>query len=259
MLGGAVIADGEHEVLRGVREILRRGASQVKMMAGGGIASTYDPIDVTQYTEGEIRAGVAAAENWGTYVIVHAYTPRAVRTAIRAGVRCIEHGQLLDEETVAMMAENGIWWCLQPFLDDEDTPPWPGRTERSSSRGRRHGQRVRPRTSTRRSRLGHRHPVRCQARDTPGGPARQDDPMVQSRGNPTEGDGPQRRTARPDRAAESLPRRLGVVEEGALADLILVDGDPVADIALITRPQESFLAIIKGGQLVKGTDLSGGC
>jgi imidazolonepropionase-like amidohydrolase len=137
-----------------------RGASQVKLMAGGGVASNYDPLDVAQYTEREIRAAVDAAENWGTYVTVHAYTPRAVRTAIAAGVRCIEHGQLLDEETVALMAENGIWWCLQPFLDDEDAPP----------------------------------------------------------------------------------------------DLILVDGDPVADISLITRPRESFLAIIKGGQLVKGTD-----
>ena len=95
-------------------------------MAGGGVASDYDPLDVTQYTEPEIRAAVDAAENWGTYVTVHAYTPRAVRAAIAAGVRCIEHGQLLDEETVALMAENGIWWCLQPFLDDEDAPPLAG-------------------------------------------------------------------------------------------------------------------------------------
>jgi imidazolonepropionase-like amidohydrolase len=110
-------------VLRGAPEMLRRGASQLKVMAGGGVAPDYDPFDVTQYTEREIRAAVDAAGNWGTYVTVHAYTPHAVRTAIAAGVRYIEHGQLLDEETVALMAENGIWWCLQPFLDDEDAPP----------------------------------------------------------------------------------------------------------------------------------------
>jgi imidazolonepropionase-like amidohydrolase len=69
------------------------GASQIKMMAGGGVVSAYDPIDVTEYTETELRAAVEAAENWGTYVLVHAYTPRAVQQAIRAGVRCIEHGQ----------------------------------------------------------------------------------------------------------------------------------------------------------------------
>lgn len=61
--------------------------------------------------------------NWGTYVMVHAYTPRAVAQAVRAGVRCIEHGQLVNDETVAMLAENGVWWCLQPFLDDEDAIP----------------------------------------------------------------------------------------------------------------------------------------
>jgi imidazolonepropionase-like amidohydrolase len=148
IVGAAVIADGEDEVLRGAREMLRRGASQLKLMAGGGVASDYDPLDVSQYTEREIRAAVDAAENWGTYVTVHAYTPRAVRTAMAAGVRCIEHGQLLDEETIALMAENGIWWCLQPFLDDEDTPP----------HGGGHGQRLPPRDQASGARgLRHRH------------------------------------------------------------------------------------------------------
>lgn len=87
------------------------------------MASAHDPIDATQYTEAELRAAVDAAENWGTYVLVHAYTPRAVQQAIRAGVRCIDHGHLLDDETVAMIAEYDIWWSLQPFLDDEDAIP----------------------------------------------------------------------------------------------------------------------------------------
>jgi len=125
IIGAAVIADGEAEVLRGAREMLRRGASQIKLMAGGGCASIYDPLDVAQFTQAEMRAAVEAAENWGTYVTVHAYTPRAIRTAVAAGVRCIEHGHLIDEETVAVLAEKGIWWCLQPFLDDEDAIPLP--------------------------------------------------------------------------------------------------------------------------------------
>jgi imidazolonepropionase-like amidohydrolase len=93
LVGAGAIADGVGEVLRAVREQLMLGASQIKMMAGGGVVSAYDPIDVTEYTETELRAAVEAAENWGTYVLVHAYTPRAVQQAIRAGVRCIEHGQ----------------------------------------------------------------------------------------------------------------------------------------------------------------------
>ena len=87
-------------------------------MAGGGVASSFDPLDVTQYTVAELRAAVEAAENWGTYVTVHAYTPRAVRQAIEAGVKCIDHGQLLDEATAKLMAEKGVWWSLQPFVDD---------------------------------------------------------------------------------------------------------------------------------------------
>ena len=78
------------------------GASHLKLMAGGGVASPADPLDVTQYTEAELRAGVDAAEDWGTYVMVHAYTPRAIERALSVGVRSIEHGHLVDEATVAL-------------------------------------------------------------------------------------------------------------------------------------------------------------
>jgi len=123
IIGAAAIADGPAEVLRAAREQLMHGASQLKLMAGGGVASSYDPLDVSQYTFAELRAAVEAAENHGTYVTVHAYTPHAVRTAVEAGVRCIEHGQLLDEPTIALLAERGVRLCLQPFLDDDDAPP----------------------------------------------------------------------------------------------------------------------------------------
>jgi len=121
--GIAAIADSPDEVRLRAREQLRQGASQIKLMAGGGVASPYNPIESTQYTEPEIRAAVEAAENWGTYVTVHAYTPRAIRQAVAAGVKCIEHGQLIDEATAKLLADDGIWWSLQPFLDDEDASP----------------------------------------------------------------------------------------------------------------------------------------
>ena len=124
-VGGAASADDPGTVRKRAREQLALGASQIKMMAGGGVSSIFDPLDATQYTESELRAAVEAAENWGTYVTVHAYTPRATKQAIAAGVTCIDHGQLLDEATVALMAEKKIWWSLQPFLDDEDTIPFP--------------------------------------------------------------------------------------------------------------------------------------
>src|ERR1700734_518198 len=91
--------------------------------AGGGVSSHYDPIDVSQYTEAEFRAAVDAAENWGTYVAVHAYTPRAIETAIRGGVKCIEHRHLMDEATAELIARNGIWLSTQPFLNNEYSDP----------------------------------------------------------------------------------------------------------------------------------------
>jgi imidazolonepropionase-like amidohydrolase len=121
--GVAAIADSPDEVRLRAREQLRQGASQIKLMAGGGVSSPYNPIESTQFTEPEIRAAVEAAENWGTYVTVHAYTPRAIRQAVAAGVKCIDHGQLIDEPTAKLLADKGIWWSLQPFLDDEDQSP----------------------------------------------------------------------------------------------------------------------------------------
>ena len=118
--GIAAIADSPDEVRLRTREQLRNGASQIKLMAGGGVSSQHNPIESTQFTEAEIHAAVEAAEDWGTYVTVHAYTPRAVRRAIDAGVKCIDHAQLIDDATAKLMAEKGIWWSLQPLTYDAD-------------------------------------------------------------------------------------------------------------------------------------------
>jgi len=118
--GMSALADGVPEVLRRTREQLMKGASQIKISAGGGVASQYDPLESLQFTEEEIRAAVDAASDWGTYVCAHVYTSAGIRRCIKAGVRSIEHGQLADEDTVRMMADNGTWWSIQPFLTDED-------------------------------------------------------------------------------------------------------------------------------------------
>lgn len=125
VISGGMIADGADQVLKRVREQLMLGASQIKLAVGGGVASNFDPIDVSQYTEAEFRAAVDCAENWGTYVTVHAYTPRAIQTAIRGGVRCIDHGQLIDEDTVKIMADKGIWFSSQAFIENEFANPYP--------------------------------------------------------------------------------------------------------------------------------------
>jgi imidazolonepropionase-like amidohydrolase len=256
-LGYSGIADGRAEVLRRVREQLMRGASQIKLAAGGGVASDYDPLDVSQFSEDELRAAVEAAEDWGTYVTVHAYTPDAVQTAIRAGVRCIDHGQLLDEETVRMMADEGVWWSMQPFLDDEDSIPFP---EGSANRAK---QLEMTAGTDAAYELAKEYDVKLAwGTDTLFDPrlatrqAAQLAKMVRWF-EPAE----VLRMATHDNAqllalsGERSPYRgeLGVVKEGALADLLLIDGDPLADIDLIAD-EANLIVVMKDGRIYKDMD-----
>ena len=117
-IGGSMVADSPDEVRVRVREQLMQGASQIKLTAGGGVSSPFSPIDVSTFTEPELRAAVEAAENWGTYVTVHAFTPMAIQRAIAAGVKCIEHGFLMDDATAKLIAEKGIWLSLQPLPEE---------------------------------------------------------------------------------------------------------------------------------------------
>lgn len=108
------VADGVGEVRRAVREQVRQGANQIKIMAGGGISSPTDPIDGTQFSMEELRAAVEEAEAANLYALAHAYSPRAVTRAVQAGVRSIEHGNLVDEATVREMKRAGAY--LVPTL-----------------------------------------------------------------------------------------------------------------------------------------------
>ena len=253
-VGGAAIADTPDQVRIRTRELLALGASQIKLMAGGGVASSYDPLDVTQYTVPELRAAVEAAENWGTYVTVHAYTPRAVRQAIEAGVKCIDHGQLLDEATVKLMADKGVWWSLQPFLDDGPSAFAEGSPNRLKQLEMYGG-------TDAAYKLARKFKVR-----TAWGTDTLFDAAVAAKQGwelakmvrwyaPAE----VLKMATADNAellALSGPRspyagKLGVVKEGALADLLLVEGDPIANIKLIEDPGKNFVVIMKDGKFYK--------
>lgn len=249
----AAIADGTDEVLRRAREQLMLGATQLKLMAGGGVTSIYDPIDATQYTPEELRAAVAAAENWGTYVTVHAYTSRAVQISIEAGVKAIEHGQLVDEHTVKLMAEKGIWWSLQPFLDNELANPQQGAnrvkqlmvaagTDRAYELARKHQVKVAFGTdilfSGDNGEVQNARLASLERWYTPG------EVLQIATGN---------NGALLELSGERNPygKPLGVIAEGALADLLLVDGDPTADLTLIKDPELNFVVIIKDGRIYK--------
>ena len=115
--GYGTIADGVPEVLAAARENLRHGASQIKLATGGGYSSPSDPLTGTQYTFDEIKAAVDAAANWGTYVTIHSYHPESINMAIDAGIRDVGHGQLLDEKTLRRMAKEGVFLSTQPFTE----------------------------------------------------------------------------------------------------------------------------------------------
>ncbi len=249
--GATFIADGRDEVLTAVRENLRFGASQIKLMAGGGTSSAYDPVDVTQYTLDEMRAAVEAAEDWGTYVTVHAYTPRAVLRAIEAGVKCIEHGQLLDEKTLRLMARKNIWLSLQNLM--ENTPDMDP-------------QRVAKRQPVLEGQakiwsLAKKHKVKL---------AWGTDFLFEPHLNAQQNAYILRlqkwfsnaeilKMVTQDNAQllqlsglrSPYPGKLGVIEEGALADLLLLEGNPLEDLSLIANPATKMLVIIKGGLLYK--------
>jgi imidazolonepropionase-like amidohydrolase len=251
--GVGAIADGVDEVLRKTREQLMQGASQIKLAAGGGVASAYDPLDASQYTEAEFKAAVDAAANWNTYVTIHAYTPTAIQTAIRAGVKCVEHGQLMDEETARLMAEKGVWLSIQPFLDDEDANPYP---EGSENRAKQ----LQVATGTDNAyNLAKKYNLKT-AWGTDNlysaqGAARQGAKLAKLVRWYTPAEVLRMATSsNAELLALSGPRnpypgKLGVVEEGALADLLLVDGNPLENIQLIEDPAKNFVVIMKDGKI----------
>lgn len=254
--GVALVADGADAVLRAAREQLMKGASQLKIMAGGGVASLYDPLDATQYTEREMRAAVEAAEDWGTYVCAHVYTSGGIQRAIRAGVRSIEHGQLADEETVRMMADNGVWWSLQPFLADGDSNTYTDPRQIAKQKEVAEG-------TARAFDLARQHGVNF---------AFGTDILFNPRGGALQGSNlvkfarfmsPLEALHKATGAAGALlalsgdrspyAGALGMIRENAFADLLVIDGDPETDLAWLETPETSLRLIMKGGRIVKET------
>jgi imidazolonepropionase-like amidohydrolase len=254
--GIAAIADSPDEVRLRTREQLRQGASQIKLMAGGGVASPHNPIESIQFTEEEIRAAVEAALNWGTYVTVHAYTPAAIQRAVNAGVKCIEHGQLIDEPTAKLLADKGIWWSLQPFIYDQARLAvldpvsqkkvleiWTG-TENAYNLAKKYKIKTA---------FGTDILFDAEAAN------RQGTYLTRLLRWYTSAEALKMATADNGELMalcgyiNPYPGKLGVVEEGALADLLLVDGDPLENIKLVEDPGKNFLVIMKDGKTYKDT------
>ena len=252
-----LLADGPAEVKRAVRESLRHGATAIKVMAGGGISSDYDPIDTTQYSVNELRAAVEAAEQWNTYVAVHAYTDAAVRNALEAGVKVIEHGHLLSEDTLKLLKKKGAFLSSQSFGFVRRYIK-PGQSGRAGKAGEvmagtdnlmmtarklgipvafgtdafgslrayegavnEFGYRLRWFTSLEILKQATSHNAKLLELTGPRNPYQ---------------DGP-----------------LGVIQEGAYADLLVVEGNPLEDIRVLEDYENNIRLIMKDGVVYKNT------
>jgi imidazolonepropionase-like amidohydrolase len=243
------IVDGVPEVRRAARDELRKGASQIKIMASGGVASPSDPAWVLQFSEEEIRAAVWEAHSWRTYVMAHAYTPEAIRRCVEYGVRSIEHGNLIDAATAAYVVEQGAFVvptlctydALHKYgpalgfpkvsLDKVDSVRAAGLEALDLLRAA--GAKIGFGTDL----LGamHEHQLSefaIRAQVLPAAEILRQATSIN---------------------AELLNRsgELGVVAAGALADLIVVDGDPIADIGLLSGQGEAVLLVMRGGEICK--------
>ena len=256
-IGASRIVDGRDAVLRATREQLMAGATQIKLAAGGGVASSLDPLDTMQFLPEELEAAVAAAADWGTYVAAHVYMPASIIRCVKAGVKSIEHGQIADADAVRLMADNGVTWSLQPFMKEINLnvakmPPamlekwkrvWDG-TDQSYQ-------------------LAIKHKVTTGfGTDFLFDPATADQQGVWLAA--------MKRWYTPAQAlimatsgnagivAMSGPRdpyagKLGVIDKGALADLLIVDGDPTNNLDLVADPDKNFKIIMKNGRIHKNT------
>jgi imidazolonepropionase-like amidohydrolase len=254
-------ADGIAEVQKGAREIFRKGSTQIKIMAGGGVATVYDPLDGLQYTPEEIRAIVIEAEKLGTYAMAHIYTSEAITIALNAGVRSIDHGMLIDDKTMALLKEKDAF--LVPslgvglFTPEELAFAWP--TPATKAKGARiiagmenevilakkHGVKLGFGTDffgpdrgsfalqslefKARAKYFTGLEILKQATSTNAAIVAMSGPMM----NPYL-DGP-----------------LGVIKAGAYADLLLVNGNPLDDILLLTDPGKNLNLIMKDGKIYK--------
>jgi imidazolonepropionase-like amidohydrolase len=254
--GSANIADSADEVRLRVREQLLQGASQIKLAGGGGVASPRTTLDMFTFGELELRAGVEAAADRNTYVAVHAYPPAQIQRAIAAGVTCIEHGHLMDEATAVLMAEKGLWLSTQPFVSEDDTPPMTYDQSQINLR------QVLAGTNTVYA-LAKKHQIKTAfGTDCLFSPAiteRQGLMLTHlTRWYDNVGILKMATSVNAELLAMSGPRnpyqgKLGVIQEGAFADLLLIDGNPIDHIELIAKPDKNLMIIMKDGKIYKDT------
>ncbi len=272
-MGIGTVADGVPEVLKAVRLNLRNGATQIKIMGGGGGSSRFDPIDTTQYSEDEICAGVEAAADWGTYIAAHTFNDRSVNRLLDCGVKSFEHGFFISEETMKRIAAEGAYvvpqmWGISPDLAKNPLMP-PEKVPLVSELGKQYADFGRNLLKNgvkvvfasdyvgkfEDAERARRYEIwwRTQTFDSNFEVLKQ---MTSTAGEMLALSGPRN---------PYKDGKLGVIEEGAYADILLVDGNPLEDITVIGgntawfdadpewKPIETMNVVMKDGVIYRNT------
>jgi imidazolonepropionase-like amidohydrolase len=227
------IADGPDAVRRAAREELKGGAHHIKIMAGGGVATPYDPIDMVQYTEEEMRAAVEEAQSRRTYVSAHAYIPESIQRAVKAGVRSIEHGNLIDEASARLMAERGCF--LVPTLVTYDQIAELGKSLKFPEESlRKLGDVLHAGVGAIKIALGAGVKVGFGT-----------DLLGETNADVL------RSATIINAELLQRPGQLGVLKPGAFADLLVVNGNPLDDIGVLVGQGERLDLIMRGGIIFK--------
>ena len=248
----AVIADGVDQTLAAVRENLKNGATQIKIMGGGGVMSEFDPIHTLQPSPPEIRAAVQAAGDWDTYVLAHAYTSEAVTRLVNNGVRCIEHGLLIDDATAKLVKDNDVTISTQLVIF-RTLGEMPGLTDNNRAKAALvlEGQ-------ENLIRLIKKYDIRTGfGTDLINSAYKKLPEEFTARGNYwTAAEVLHQATseaAEVIRMSGKLNRQglFGEIREGWNADLVLFNQDPLEDISVIERPDQSIALVMLDGTIVR--------
>lgn len=254
-LGYSRIVNGRDDVLAAVREQLKRGASQIKMHLAGGVGTEFDPIDGRQFTADEIRAAVEVAEGFGTYVAGHVYTVDGIKQAIENGVKSIEHGNLLNEEIAKMMAEKGVWLSPQVVVFQTFSPDL-GPVRLAKGRMVEAGL---DQMFTLAKQYNLKIAFGTDVVVNPEACANQNQEFVERTKWFTPAEVLKQATSLSGELLQlsgersPYPGKIGVIEKGAHADLLLIDGNPLEDISILLGYEESLDLIMKGGEVYKNT------
>jgi len=255
-VGLTIFADGVDEMLTASRMQFRKGAHFLKIFTGGAVSGMYDPLDISEYSFEEIKAAADEAKRWNTYLAVHTYTDPGTQMAIKAGAKTLEHCNLITAETVKMAVKNDCYISAQTGVylspaPDSFTPAQRDRQQQAAKGldnlmtlskkykakvlfgadmvGSLENKRMHLTEFTNRTKWFSNAEILRQATAVNGEVLALSGPR-----NP-------------------YPGRLGVIEEGALADLLLINGDPLKDISILLKPEKNLALIMKDGKIFKNT------